>query len=264
VKEDIRKSLAQQLAANKLVDVVNAFTDAKSKGANLKEAAQKSGMKLAHVAATDASGKKPDGTPADVPADPEFLPALFKAEVGEDTDPFATKAGAYFAVHVNGVTPPKLKPLDQVRAQVLADWTNEQRAGLLANKARELSQRAAKEKSLDGIAKELKVQVQHSPALGRDTNDDQFNSMMVQRLFAAPPGGVEYGPQGSAGNFMIAKVTGISHPPQNPRDPGFQVGAQRLSQAMAQDFSIDLANAARMRQGVKVNQKLLTQMTENQ
>jgi peptidyl-prolyl cis-trans isomerase D len=264
VKEDIRKTLQQQLAANKLVDVVNAFTDAKSSGASLKEAAQKAGMKLAHVAATDATGKKPDGTPAEVPADPEFLPALFKAEVGEDSDPFATKAGAYFAVHVNGVTPPKLKPLDQVRAQVIADWTNEQRAGLLANKARELSQRAAKEKSLDGIAKELKVPVQHSPALGRDTNDDQFNSMMVQRLFAAPPGGVEYAPQGSAGNFMIARVTGISHPPQNPRDPGFMVGVQRLSHAMAQDFSIDLSNAARTRQGVKVNQKLLTQMTENQ
>jgi peptidyl-prolyl cis-trans isomerase D len=264
VKEDIRKSLAGQLAANKLVDVVNAFTDAKSSGATLKEAAQKAGMKLAHVSATDATGKKPDGTAADVPADPEFLPALFKAEVGEDTDPFATKAGAYFAVHVNGVTPPKLKPLDQVRAQVVADWTNEQRAGLLANKARELSQRASKEKSLDGIAKELKVQVQHSPALGRDTNDDQFNSMMIQRLFAAPPGGVEYAPQGSAGNFMIARVTGISHPPQNPRDPGFMVGVQRLSQAMAQDFSIDLSNAVRVRQGVKVNQKLLTQMTENQ
>jgi peptidyl-prolyl cis-trans isomerase D len=184
--------------------------------------------------------------------------------VGVVSDPFATKAGAYFAVHVNGVTPPKLKPLDQVRAQVTADWTNEQRAGLLANKARELSQRATKEKSLDGIAKELKVQVQHSPALGRDTNDEQFSSMIVQRLFSAAPGAAEYAPLGAAGNFMVARVTGISHPPQNPRDPGFQVGTQRLSQAMAQDFSIDLSNAARTRQGVKVNQKLVTQMTENQ
>ena len=264
VSEDIRKSLAQQLTANKLVDVVNAFTDAKSSGGNLKEAAQKAGMKLAHVSATDAAGKKPDGTAAEVPADPEFLPALFKAEVGEDSDPFGTKAGAYFAVHVNGVTPPKLKPLDQVRAEVIADWTNEQRAGLLANKARELSQRATKEKSLDGIAKDLKVQVQHSPALGRDTNDEQFSSMIVQRLFSAAPGAAEYAPLGAAGNFMVARITGISHPPQNPRDPGFQVGSQRLSQAMAQDFSIDLSNAARTRQGVKVNQKLLTQMTENQ
>jgi peptidyl-prolyl cis-trans isomerase D len=187
---------------------------------------------------------------------------LFKAEVGEDTDPFATKTGGYFAVHVNGVTPPKLKPLDVVRAQVIADWTNEQRGSLLANKARELSLRAAKEKSLDGIARDLKLTVQHSPALGRDTNDAQFSAAIIQKLFATPAGGVDFGPEGTSGNFMIARVTGIAHPPINPRDPNFQGGVQRLSQAMSQDFSIDLTNAARTRQGVKINQKLISQITE--
>ena len=262
VKEDIRKNLVNQLAANKLVDVVNAFTDAKSNGANLKEAAQKSGMKLAHIAATDVSGKKPDGSAADVPTDPEFLPGLFKAEVGEDSDPFATKAGSYFAVHVNGVTPPKVKPLDQVRAQVIVDWTNEQRVGLLANKAKALSIRAATEKSLDGIARELKVTIQHSPALGRETSDAPFNPTIIQKLFATPPGGVDYGPAG-ADNIMIARITGISHPPVNLRDPNIQAGAQGLARSMAQDFSTDLANAARTRQGVKVNQKLISQLTES-
>ena len=56
------------------------------------------------------SGLKPDGSKADVPADPEFLPTLFKTEMGEDSDPSPTKAGDYFVAHVNGVTPPKLKP----------------------------------------------------------------------------------------------------------------------------------------------------------
>ena len=261
VKEELRKDLTTRMAGDKLVDAVNAFTDAKSTGATLKEAAQKAGMKLGHLPSIDATGKKPDGTAAEVPADPEFLPALFKAEVGEDSDPFATKLGAYFVTHVNGVTPPKLKPLDQLRAQVIADWTNEQRTSLLANKARQFSERAAKEKSLDGIAKELKVTVQKSPALGRETNDAQFSAAIIQKLFTTPAGGVDFGPQAD-GNFMIAKVTGIAHPAINPRDPGFMAGVQRVSQAMSQDFSIDMNNAARTRQGVKVNQKLLSQITE--
>jgi len=131
----------------------------------------------------------------------------------------------------------------------------------LANKARELSQRAAKEKSLDGIAKELKVSVQKSPALGRETNDATFSAAIIQKLFTAPPGGIDFGPQAD-GNFLIAKITGIAHPPINPRDPNFQAGIQRVSQAMAQDFSIDMNNAARTRQGVKINQKLVSQITE--
>jgi peptidyl-prolyl cis-trans isomerase D len=264
VKDDIRKTLTTELAANKLVDAVNAYTDARSGGSDLKEAAQKAGMKIAHVTAVDTTGFKPDGSKADVPADPEFLPALFKTEMGEDSDPFPTKAGAYFVVHVNGVTPPKLKALDQVRAQAIADWTNDQRNKLLASKALALTAQAEKDKSLDNVAKDMKVTVQHSPALSRETNDTMFSAALVQRLFMAAPGAVVSAPQGLSGNFILARITGVSHPKMDVRDPNFQGGAARLSQAVAGDFSIAMANAARERQGVKVNQKLVASLTGSQ
>ncbi|HEY1877699.1 MAG TPA: SurA N-terminal domain-containing protein, partial [Rhizomicrobium sp.] len=195
VKDDIRKTLANELAANKLVDAVNAYTDARSGGSDLKEAAHKAGMRLGRLTAVDANGLKPDGSKADVPADPEFLPALFKTEMGEDSDPFPSKAGNYFVVHVNGITPPKLKPLDQVRARAIVDWTNEERARLLAAKAVALTAQAEKDKSLENVAKQMKVTVQHSPALTRQTNDTMFSATLVQRLFVAPPGGVVSGAQ---------------------------------------------------------------------
>jgi len=263
VKDDIKKTLTNELAANKLVDAVNAYTDARSGGAEMKEAAQRAGMKIGHVAAVDSSGMTPAGAKADIPADPEFLPAIFKTEMGEDSDPFPTKAGNYFVVHVNGVTAPKLKPVDQVRAQALVDWTNEQRAKLLTAKALALTNQAEKDKSLDNVARDLKVTVQHSPALNRQTNDANFSAAFVQRLFEAAPGAIVSGPQGTSGSYILAKVTGISHPRLNPRDPGFQGGAARLSQAVAGDFSIALANAARERQGVKVNQKMVAQVTSS-
>ena len=264
VKDDIKKTLTTALAANKLVDAVNAYTDARSGGGDLKEAAQKAGMKIGHLTAVDTNGLKPDGSKADVPADAEFLPALFKTEMGEDSDPFPTKAGDYFVVHVNGITPPKLKPLDQVRAQALADWTNEQRGKLLAAKALALTDQAEKEKSLDNVAKQMKVPVQHSPALTRQTNDTMFSATFVQQLFVAQPGAVVWGAQGQSGNYILARVTGIAHPKLDPRDPSFQTGTARLSQAMAGDFSIDMANAARERQGAKINQKLVASLTGNQ
>jgi peptidyl-prolyl cis-trans isomerase D len=257
VKEEIRKNLQTQLAANKLVDIVNAYSDARGNGDDLAAAAKKAGMHVGHLAAVDSSGLKPDGTKSDAPADPEFLPAVFKADVGEDVDPFATKAGAYFTIHVNGVTPPKLKPLDQVRADAVAAWTAEQRGTLLAARAKALAAQAEKDKSLDGVAKDLKVSVQHSPALTRATNDTMFSVDLVTKLFNAPPGGVVWGAQGMAGNYIVARVTGIAHPRLNPADPAFRAGAARLSQTVAGDFSIAFANAARARQGVKVNQKLV-------
>lgn len=261
VKEDIRKTLTNQIADSKLVDVINAYTDARSAGDDFTTAAKKAGMKVARIGAVDTSGLKPDGAAADVPADPEFLPALFKAEVGEDVDPFATKLGAYYTMHVSGVTPPKLKPLEQVRAQALNDYINGQRAKALATKAQTLAAQARKDNSLDAIARQLNVPVQHSPALARDTNDATFSAQTVARLFAAPPGGVDVGPQGTGGNYMIARVSGIRHQVLNPQDPAFQAGMMRFSQSVAQDFAMDLAMAARTRQGVKINQKLVNAIT---
>ena len=257
VKDELKKTLAQQLAANKLVDAVNAFTDARSGGDDLAAAARKAGMKVGHVKAVDAGGLTPDGARAEVPADPEFLPALFKAEVGEDSDPFSTRAGNYFAVKVNGVTPPKLKSLDLVRADAANSWSLEQRNRLVAEKAASLTAQAEKEKSLDGAAKALKVSVQHSPALNRQTNDTMFSAPIVAKLFDARPDGIVSGPQGLSGNYIIAKVTGIAHPRLDPNDRNFAGGMAQLAQGVAGDMSIAMANAARARQGVKVNRKLL-------
>ena len=122
-------------------------------------------------------------------------------------------------------------------------------------------ERTARIRECPRIAAQLKVQVQHSPALTRQTNDTMFDANLVQRLFDAQPGAILSGPQGLSGNYILARVSGIAHPNIDPRQPGFAGGAERLSQAVAGDFSIDLANAARIGQGVKVNQKLVQSVT---
>jgi peptidyl-prolyl cis-trans isomerase D len=254
---EIRKTLQDQLSQAKLVDAVNAYSDARNSGDDLAQAAQKAGMRVVHLKAVDSGGMTSNGTRSEAPADPEFLTALFSAEVGEDGDPFNTKLGNYYVIHVNGVTPPKLKPLDQVRDAAVAAWTAGQRAKILSDKAKALVTQATKDKSLDSIAKQLGVPVQHSPALSRQTNDPVFSAALVQDIFNAPPGGVVWGPEGMTGNFVIARVSGIAHPPVNPSDPGYAQGAAQLSRAVASDFTISLANAARERQGVRVNQQLV-------
>lgn len=254
---DIRKTLQNNLIQAKMVDMINAYSDARNSGDDLAQAAKKAGMHVEHLAAVDSRGMTPEGTRSSAPADPEFFSTLFGAEVGDDVDPFNTKLGNYYVIHVNGVTPPKLKTLDQVRDAATAAWTAEQRNKILTAKAKTLTAQAAKDKSLDGIAKTLGASVQHSPSLSRQTNDAVFSSGLVESLFDAPPGGVVWGQDGLSGRFVIARVTGITHPPINTRDPGFAQGASQLSHTVAGDFTIAVANAARARAGVTVNQKLV-------
>jgi peptidyl-prolyl cis-trans isomerase D len=256
VHDTIEKSLAAQLAQSKMTDIANAFSDARAAGDDIAQAAKKAGMKSGHIT-VDSNGLAPDGQKIAAAGDPDFLSSVFKSEVGDDVDPFPTKAGAYFAFKVNGTTPPKLKSLDAVRAQALAAWTSQQRGIRLQEKVRALAAQAQKAGSLAGIAKELGASVQKSPALDRNSNNDILSLATTAQLFDAPPGGIVAGPGVKDGNYVIAKLTGIAHP-QPPGGKGYlQYAMGQLSGQIAQDIPVALANAGRAEQGVKINQKLI-------
>ena len=256
VKDEIRKNLALEQAAGKIADIVNAFEDARSGGADIATAAKKSGMKSAKLAAIDKNGVAPDGTqPGGLPADPEFFTQAFAYDVGEDNDPFAAKSGENYAIKVDGTTPPKLKPLAEVRSAALAAWTDEQRQLALEKKAAELAAKAIADGNLTTIAKEMKIPVQQSPALARNTSDTTFSAALVEKVFNAAPGAVVEAAQGTGPNFIVAKVTGIAHSPTT--GPEFEGGRAQLSEQAASDISVSFANAARLREGVKINEQML-------
>ena len=255
-KADIKKTLALQGATGKIADIVNAFEDARSGGADIATAAKKAGMKSGKFAAIDKNGLDPTGEkPTEAPADPEFYTQAFGYEVGEDHDPFQAKSGENYDIKIDGVTPPKLKALADVHQQAVTAWTAEQRQQALEKKAAELTARAIIDKSLMGIAKEMKVPVQQSPGLARNSADTTFSAALVQKIFDAPPGGVVEAPQAVGQNFIIAQVSGIQHDTTTGAD--FAAGAAQLSLQAAGDISISYANAARDREGVKVNQQML-------
>lgn len=261
-KAQIREQIALQMAGAKITDILNAYEDARSGGADIATAAKKVGMKVGHIKSVDKAGLAPGGEKiADLPVDPEFLTTAFTAEVGEDNDPVAAKSGAYYALKVNGVTPAKLKPLDEVRADALVAWTSEEKSKALAVKAVALAAQAQKDGNLAAIAKELKVTVQQSPALSRNTSDTTFSAALITKLFEAAPGAIVQAPQGTGGNYIIARITGIVHPENNGTEQMYATGRGQISQQAALDLSAVLANASRTQQGVKVNQKLLQQVT---
>ena len=256
VKEELRASLKTQVAADKLVDVINAYDDAKKNGDDLATAAKKANMKVGHVAAMDSKGRAPDGKPVEVPTDPDFLAAVFKADAGTDNDPVSAKSGAYYVVRVNGTTPPKLRPLAEVRADAEAQWTIRKRADLLAARAKALNDQAVKEGSLAGIAATLKASVQKSPALARDTNEGAFPSGLVTKLFEAKANGIVYAPQGD--NYVIARLTGVSHPRPVPGDQAFIAQMRQFSEGASGDFISAMVSDQRTAQKPTVNQQNLT------
>ncbi len=261
-KDEIRLIVQRQLALAKMTDMANAFTDDLGGGDTIDEGARKAGMHFVRVAAVDAQGLAPDGSKVAATANPELLAAIFKADVGEDGDPFATQDGHYYAIKVDGVTPPKAKTLDQVRAQALASWMAERRAALLQAKAAALSAKANADHSLAGVAASLGTAVQSSPALNRGTNSGVFDANLVRAIYAAPAGGTVFS-RSADGSFVVARVSGIAHPQPPEFDIGYLRGVSALSGEISSDITLSLAKAVEQRDGTKVNQKMIDQTVGN-
>jgi peptidyl-prolyl cis-trans isomerase D len=260
VKDDIRKDLSAKLAASKLEDIAAAYTDASSGGESLAEAAKKVGMHVTRVAAVDSNGLAPDGSKAAIPNDPDFLAQVFHAEIGQEGDPFATKDGHQYVLKVEGVTPSKLKPLDAVRAQATAMWLAEARQKALTQKAQSLAARASGAHGIAGIAKELNATPQMSAALSRDTASGDLAAPLVSQIFAAAPGKAVAGPSSKGDGYIVAFVTGVSHPPAPIGNPDYQKFVDTISSRASEDISTSMALAARAKQGVKINQKQVDQV----
>jgi peptidyl-prolyl cis-trans isomerase D len=253
VKDTLRKQNLEQLAGAKITDISNAFEDARAGGASFTDAATRVGMHVTHVAQVDKNGLAPDGTKVNLPTSPEFQAQLAKSDIGVEGDPFPTADGHAYAIKVNGVTPSKLKPLDSVRTQIVAAWTQDQREKELAKLASALAQKANADHSLNAIAAQLHTTVEKSGGLTRQTSSPALSAALVQRIFAAPPGSAVAAP-GANGVYIVALVTGVSHPDLPAGNPVLQKFAGEIAQETGQDVGYLLANAWRDKLGVTINQ----------
>jgi peptidyl-prolyl cis-trans isomerase D len=261
VKDEITQALKKQLAGGKLVDIANAYQEAVDGGDTLADAAKKAGMRVVHLASIDAQGLTADGSKADVPADPDFLPQVQKAEVGEEGEPFQTKIGNNYAIKVDGVTPPKLKPLDAVRTQATVEWTAQQGQKQLEAKAKALAAQATKDGNLAGAAKTAGETIKKSPGLQRQTSVNLFSPALAVSLFEKPAGVGVYGPAAQGDGYVVAVTTGVLHLPAPFANPQFQTGVERAGAEMGNDITLSLAAAAKAAQGVTIHQERVNQVT---
>ena len=250
----LKAELQKQLDASHLEDVINAYDDAHNAGADMAEAAKKVGMHVIRVATTDAHGMAQDGTKAAVPTTPDFLDQVFKSDVGTEGDPFRSTDGHYYILKVEGVIPQKLKPLDAVRAQALAAWTEDQRVQKLAAKADEIAKSANAGGNLAQIAGQYHAVLASSPALIREQPSPVMSAELMTKIFSVPGGRTVAGKAADGKSFIVARVTGVFHPPMVAGDPQLIAFAQSLGRQISGDIQAGMGKSARAAQSVTINQ----------
>jgi peptidyl-prolyl cis-trans isomerase D len=248
VKDDIAKKLAQQQAANELVSLANQLDDALAGGAALEDAAKKLALPIATVAEVARDGTDPSGKPlADLLATRQLLPVAFSTEAGQNSPQTDDGAGGYFVVRVDQVTPPALRPLDQVKDKVLADWQAEQRDQAAADKAKKLADRLKGGEDIKTAAQSFGLTVKRSAAFTREGGDpaNDVPPALAALLFTIKPDEVTTAPSDSASDpgHIVAKLAEIQ--PANPfaDSAGTAAIGQELDKTLQEDLVAEFRKA---------------------
>ncbi len=218
---------------------------------------------LAAVAGTlDSNGNTLDGTPAPIPGGAKLrdavVKAVFAAHPGDPAQLISGPENGYFAFTIDSITPPAIRPYDQVKAQVAAAWQQDALSRAAETKAAALLAAVNSGQSLDTAASAAGYAVTMTPPVTRDATPDGVASSLVPVLFGLKPG--EATMQQTSDGFLVAVLANISQPKPSD-DPQDEASIQ---QAMAKSLQNDVAESffggLQTRDNVKVEPKLFAQI----
>ena len=257
VEAEIRQELALNQAAQVLLDVHDAYEDARAGGMTLIEAATQQKLSPVTVEAVDRSGRSPDGTVlSDLPESQQLLRDAFEAEPGLETPPISMNPEGFLWFEVVDVTPARDRTLDEVRDQVAADWTDMKTLEALGEKATEMKERLDRGADLAAIAEELSVAVETKYSLNRGGADAVFGDAAVASAFSGPSGVAAVANDASGDNKILLKVTSVNDASTVSADSVSPEQRGQVSQQIADDILEQMVSRLQADYGVSVNRSL--------
>ncbi|MEQ1888772.1 MAG: peptidyl-prolyl cis-trans isomerase [Alphaproteobacteria bacterium] len=264
VRARISKDLALSRAIDLLVERANQLEDARAGGASLEESAKEFSLKLQTIAGIDREGNGLDGKPVEnIPTDPQFLTDIFDTDAGAEGDLRENKEGGYFVLRVDSVTPSAVRPVNEVRNEVMAAWRARQTGEKLDQLAGEMLKSAQAGKALADIAKPLKLKVTKSPAFGRSFADDTTSAALTAKLFAGKTGD-SFAEPAPKGGYVVARVSEIIAPDLNGKSEAVAKMGQALSKNLSEDILAQYQAVLERRYDVTVNQDRLASLFDEQ
>ncbi len=258
VKQELRRELALNEAADRIADLANQFEDALAGGASLEEAASQTGFEARKIAAVDASGRDPGGVEVQgLAGAAQILAAAFESETGTLSPLGEAENGGYFMVRVDAITPAQPRPFEQVKDQVLAAWQAEERRRRAEETAQALVEKINGGADFAAAAAEAGISVMTTAALKRTetASEAALPPQVISRLFAIKPGEVVLVPGENGVGVLRLKEVVPALPAADPE--GMKSLEAELSRALGADLVAGYQNALRQRYRVEIDQGAL-------
>ena len=255
VREILSKEVARDKALDGLIGLANRFEDTLGGGATLEDAASAIGIRVVKVPGLDARGNGPDGKPIASEGLPKLdLLAQVAFATGEGAESPLTEMGesGYFALRVDKVIPPALKPLAEVRGEVLAAWRARKLSELAMAMAMSIESDVRAGESLKAAAAKRKLAASEVGAIGRD-GGGALPPPAAAALFGLAGAGEIAVARGADGYYVVRLVAVHAADPAQDAQ-GLDKIAQDLAKAIGSDLQVAFETALRREIPVKIRE----------
>ena len=261
LKPDLQERVLAEKSADLIYDRANKIDNALASGSTLDELPGDLGA-AAIAGSMDASGKTLAGEPAPIPGEDALRTALIAAafQVPKGDAPRLTEVplpghgSAYYALAVEDVTPPAVKPFDAVKAEVAADVA---RDGVRKRAEQAAAKMLAAIKGGQSFAEAAAAsggQVRRTAPFSQTAPGD-VPPEIVQAVFDLKKG--EPGMIETPSGFSVFTPVEISSADPKADPLGYDKVRAGLARSVGDDLELTFASALRQRAGVKVNETLL-------
>jgi peptidyl-prolyl cis-trans isomerase D len=259
VKAKLEAEVARREAVDRVYKLANRVDDALAGGATLDDAAAKFGLKKTVVDAVDEAGQDRDGKTVPLPVAPaEVVKLAFATEQGRASRVTETADDAIFALRVDKVTAPAVRPLAEVKDKAIAAWREEQQRDRVTKEAEALAAAAGPDKALAALAAEKGLKATTTaPFLRSPGRDSTVAPALVAKLFAAKPG--EAVTAEDASGAFVAQLTQVQTPDQVPEAAAAQL-SRELAAGLQRDLGEEFTQALRAQFPVDIKRAALDQM----
>jgi peptidyl-prolyl cis-trans isomerase D len=254
VRDQLRKDVAREMAADELYKRSNEIEDALAGGATLDQVAEKFALKPTKIAAVDLDGKDPTGAPVALPNGDEILRVAFNTDQGQTTRMNETKDNGYFILRVDSVQPSTIKPLAEVRDRAKELFLADKQNAAAETEAKAIAGAVTAEKPLTAIAAEKQLTVTTTPAVTRrDSAQAKLPASAVAKMFDIKPGeaAATSGPEG----WYVVQLKSIEPADPKTDEAAVKQVTEQLTDAMRGDILGEFEKALRNRYPVTIRQQ---------
>jgi peptidyl-prolyl cis-trans isomerase D len=226
--EEVHAAIAKDLAEKQSQDVmgkrINDVEDALAGGATLESIAQKFGVKVQTFGPATRDGVSPDGKKLALPALENFISTAFTVNEKDHSQVMQSTENSYFLLSVDNVQPEHVRPLAEVKSQIVAVVAKNKKNAALHSLADDVSEDLHKGKKLADIesARHINVATVSTGTLkrGSKTVDSGMLSgqvlpaTLMREMFQVKPGQNTHAYILENGSAVIALPTQVTPAPQ--------------------------------------------------